>query len=151
MLREPCDIEKFSCEGSPMPTLRLLETVETVVPPVSEMLACTRTGVGRVPEFTRTATRPCASERASKASPTPLPSMSTPPAPVSRVRRTGSSRNALPAASRTSKVTLEDSTKPEAFRKIASGEACTKPMLDAPGRDSGSDRLAELAEPTTTA
>ncbi len=57
MFSVSCDSEKLSCEGRPTATARLLETVET---PLASA-AVTRTGVGTVPEFTRTLTWPSSS------------------------------------------------------------------------------------------
>ncbi len=106
-----CESEKFSCEGKPTATLRLLDTV--AMAGVSVSLAATRTGVGIVPELTRTVTRPVASETwITSAMP---PSIVTPPLRVSSVSVTLRFGRMLPAPSRTSKVKVEVSVKPEAL------------------------------------
>ena len=56
MLRVPCDREKLSCEGKPTAMDRLLDTVVIVDGEVSD--ATIRTGVGTVPELTKTETWP---------------------------------------------------------------------------------------------
>ena len=56
----------------------------------------------------------------------------------------------MPAASRTSKVTIDDSVKPEPLRKICSGEACTKARLAAAGASIGRVSALEVAVPSTT-
>ena len=50
-----CDNEKLTCDGSPTPMLRPLDTVWM---PVDPTFARTRTGVGTVPELIRTVTWP---------------------------------------------------------------------------------------------
>ena len=153
MLLTDWEREKFSCEGRPTATLRLLETVDTVVdvpPKVVDTLACTRTGVGTVPELMRTDTRPWASEvRLTAGEPTCCPSIKTPPAPVSRLRLTAWFGRGLPAESRTTKVTSELSPRPDPLRKISSGKAWTKPRLEAPGAASGIVITALDEEPGT--
>ena len=107
-----------------MATPRLLETVAIGVPPaVPASRAWMRTGVGWVPELTRAETRPRASEvctkglaEAGSTDSTPRPSIVTPPAPVCRRSSTPRPGRGLPAASRTSKLTTDDSVKPEPLR-----------------------------------
>src|SRR5438105_4710547 len=124
MFKVVCDNEKFSCDGSPTATLRLLDTVSM---PVDTSFATTRTDVGTVPELIRTVTWPrllvfCVT------GPGP-PSIVTPPTDVTSDSPMSRFGSGLPAKSRSSNVTFDTSPSPEPFRKITEGVAVTNDRL----------------------